>query len=195
MKPPRRCTKCNRPGEFYKGYRWCKACVRAYAAEWRRRNSEKVSARGKRQRASHKYKIWRAEYDARPEVREKRSEASRRRRQVRGARGRDAERCRLYHISPEEFSKLAAHGCQICGRKDRLQIDHNHQTGRLRGILCSGCNAGLGLLRDDPKRLTDAAAYIEGKCAVANVIEQTSSSSAAPERSVADSAATAVGKR
>lgn len=56
------------------------------------------------------------------------------------------------------------HTCDICGRepKDRAHaVDHDHATGKLRGILCGPCNTALGMLRDSPDLMRRAAAYIE----------------------------------
>lgn len=50
--------------------------------------------------------------------------------------------------------------CEICGGQDRLVIDHDHQTGKLRGLLCYRHNTGLGLFRDNPILLEKAAAYL-----------------------------------
>jgi len=52
--------------------------------------------------------------------------------------------------------------CPVCG--DVLKnghLDHDHRTGQLRGLLCKGCNIGLGFLRDDPATLRRAADYCE----------------------------------
>lgn len=53
--------------------------------------------------------------------------------------------------------------CGICrmipGRK-KLSIDHNHGTGKVRGLLCNNCNAGIGFLKDDSSLLKRASNYI-----------------------------------
>lgn len=61
--------------------------------------------------------------------------------------------------------------CAICGgmetRKDnkgnicRLAVDHDHDNGSVRGILCNACNTGLGRFRDDPDLLRKATNYLE----------------------------------
>ncbi len=69
----------------------------------------------------------------------------------------------------EEEELLARQGgvCAICRRAitDRrgysAHIDHDHQTGAVRGILCFGCNIGLGAFRDDVARLEAAVEYLK----------------------------------
>lgn len=55
--------------------------------------------------------------------------------------------------------------CAICNEPEEklswLCIDHDHNTGRVRGLLCPSCNRGIGLLQDNPKFLLKAAKYIE----------------------------------
>ncbi len=55
-------------------------------------------------------------------------------------------------------------GCAICGRRPRadisLHVDHDHETARIRGILCFPCNNTLGDFKDDPTRLYAAANYL-----------------------------------
>jgi len=52
--------------------------------------------------------------------------------------------------------------CEICGmfQGDRLEVDHNHATGKVRGMLCHNCNSGLGMFGDDEELLINARAYL-----------------------------------
>lgn len=55
--------------------------------------------------------------------------------------------------------------CRICGgeapKGKRLHLDHSHATGKVRGLLCSRCNHGIGLFRDNPVLCRLAAVYLE----------------------------------
>lgn len=53
--------------------------------------------------------------------------------------------------------------CAICGQIPHrtLAVDHDHVTGKIRGLLCDSCNNGLGRFRDDPIALRTAAQYLE----------------------------------
>ncbi len=71
--------------------------------------------------------------------------------------------------SYEDFDRLYQEhdgGCHICGAalehdgKD-THVDHDHETGRPRGLLCRGCNHGLGHFKDNPTALRAAADYLE----------------------------------
>jgi hypothetical protein len=57
--------------------------------------------------------------------------------------------------------------CIICGepKDSRFAVDHDHETGDVRGGLCMRCNMGIGHFRDDPELLRFAALYLEGRCA------------------------------
>ena len=79
---------------------------------------------------------------------------------------------RRFGLSPEEYAGLlAAQGntCAGClqsetitvrGRRMPLAVDHHHETGKVRGLLCHNCNRALGLLRDNPDTLVRLLAYL-----------------------------------
>jgi len=79
-----------------------------------------------------------------------------------------AQKFSLYGLTQEEFLELAKQQeylCRVCNAsaKDapyRLAVDHNKYTNEIRGLLCSACNWGIGLLEDDPKLLQSALDYL-----------------------------------
>jgi hypothetical protein len=59
--------------------------------------------------------------------------------------------------------------CAICGmapKRRKLSLDHDHYTGKVRGLLCNSCNIGIGCFVDDPIRMRKAADYIENNKSV-----------------------------
>jgi hypothetical protein len=74
-----------------------------------------------------------------------------------------------YGIQKDEYDSLIR-VCQICGNTTNLRIDHSHQSGRIRGMLCDGCNKGLGFFKDNPTLLLRASDYILG---VADIFAKT----------------------
>lgn len=81
-------------------------------------------------------------------------------------------RCNLrseYGISLEDYNILKKNQkgrCAICNKKysKTLLVDHDHKTGRVRGLLCRKCNTGLGQFCDNPKLLWQACLYMENCC-------------------------------
>jgi hypothetical protein len=71
---------------------------------------------------------------------------------------------RRYDLTPREFDALLAKQgflCPICVRRPAVHVDHDHVTGRVRGILCEMCNGGLGQFRDNPQSIENAIEYLE----------------------------------
>lgn len=79
-----------------------------------------------------------------------------------------------FGISLDDYKKMLEKQegkCAICGvtenntigeRKDwSFAVDHDHETGKIRGLLCNNCNRGLGLLKDNIELLRKAASYVE----------------------------------
>ena len=78
-----------------------------------------------------------------------------------------------YGITLDEYNAMHAEQdglCGICGKPEyivmrgetkRLVIDHDHDTGKVRALLCDGCNTGLAKFKENPDALREAAQYIE----------------------------------
>ena len=70
-------------------------------------------------------------------------------------------RLRLHGIPLEYWEDINTGICAICGSENGSHIDHDHDTTVVRGMLCNGCNSGLGFFADNPDFLRAAAAYLE----------------------------------
>lgn len=139
----RQCKRCDleKPlTEFYKdkgfkcGYKSiCKACKDALTMEWRALNRERYN---ESQRKQHKKHYTR-------------------------------NRLYRYKLDPEEYKRMfEAQGnkCAICDKgptkKRALAIDHNHETGKVRGLLCYGCNRALSAF-DNLELFNKIRAYLD----------------------------------
>jgi len=84
-----------------------------------------------------------------------------------------ASRLKKYGLTAEQYTVLNTDqngACAICGLPETarcnngnigpLSIDHCHSTGKVRGLLCSSCNTGLGRFKDDLDLLASAASYL-----------------------------------
>jgi Recombination endonuclease VII len=172
----KRCRICNETkplDAFYamKGMRdghrnECKACnlarrKAAYAANprlaiervkrWRRENPELYAEKTRKYRESGRY----AEVARRSHLK------------------------RTFGITPEDYDRRLAQqggGCAVCGRAPKpgksLHVDHDHETGYVRGLLCFKCNAALGQLDDDLGRIERALTYVATKRRVAGLRRQ-----------------------
>lgn len=90
--------------------------------------------------------------------------------------GKRCQRCayehsilRCYNLTLEDYGWLAYRQefcCKICNKplnfftKEGAVVDHNHRTGKVRGILHSCCNQAIGLLNEDPVTIDNAATYL-----------------------------------
>jgi hypothetical protein len=143
-RPPRTekdtCSKCRgrnwkrKKNTSARGYSLvCRPCTSRQEKEWRSRNKEKVK-----------------EYD---------EEYNNANRKVYGTARKPRED---YVALAREFGER----CGICGRKEkgkRLAVDHDHRTGRVRGLLCGKCNTALGLFGDSVEVLEKAKGYLDGR--------------------------------
>lgn len=73
---------------------------------------------------------------------------------------------KTYGLSEMEYDLLLAqqeHKCAICGGKPtrkHFDVDHDHKTGKVRGLLCNSCNRGLGLFKNNAEFLFVAFEYL-----------------------------------
>ena len=85
--------------------------------------------------------------------------------------GRRSTLKKRYGITAEEYDQMLKDQNEVClicglkagggrGPKSRLAVDHSHETGRVRGLLCNNCNNGLGRFKDDPALLSKAIEYL-----------------------------------
>jgi hypothetical protein len=71
---------------------------------------------------------------------------------------------RTFGITVEEHDRLLAEQggkCAICGDDNPTHTDHDHVSGKVRGLLCGRCNLGIGLFLEDAVRMEAAMAYLE----------------------------------
>ena len=69
-----------------------------------------------------------------------------------------------YGLSPEAYAAMIERQsgrCAICRRNALLHVDHDHESGAVRGLLCRRCNTGLGQFGDDLDLLLLAADYLK----------------------------------
>ena len=75
------------------------------------------------------------------------------------------ERLKKYNLTEEMYEDIMSRTeCEICKcsleGKGKRHIDHDHQTGEFRGVLCNTCNPALGLFKDDVELLKRAIKYL-----------------------------------
>lgn len=158
----KRCTKCGANKlecEFYAnpmgagGLRSeCKDCTKAYRARRYRadpaREIERV--RDWQQANSEHLRAYRREY-----------------RKGRKVQDREGHLRRKFGITQGDYERMLAEqggGCAICGRppgRVSLHVDHDHESGRVRGLLCVSCNNALGQLQESHDLLVEAMRYLD----------------------------------
>jgi hypothetical protein len=168
----KRCSKCQTRKKLEAYYKdasrpdglnpYCKPCLKDRRRSPTYRISNQNQSRKFRQQNPDKVKIWDRQRPRRIEVPAKLA-----------LRRRKIWLKRLYGATLEDYEKLfvAQNGlCSICqkpetftqlGKVTNLSIDHCHQTGKVRGLLCRKCNFLIGQANDDPKILLEAVRYLE----------------------------------
>ena len=138
------------------GRKWCGGCSSVKPLDEFNRDTGKKDGRQSRCKA--------CEYEG---YKRRLAEDPERVRRIARDSARRNRRRNMYGVTNEEFAEMCeAQGgvCAICQREPGqlgLVLDHDHETGEVRGVICSPCNSGLGLFQDDPEFLRVAAAYLE----------------------------------
>lgn len=138
----RKCSRCNETA--IRPYYLCRSCRNTSARKWREKNREKSRKSVREWHAKNSHKLQRLRRLSRLKT--------------------------AYGLSGEAYEALLtgqAFGCAICGSQQgcskgrKLFVDHNHETKKIRGLLCSKCNFLIGIAGDKPEILSKAISYIE----------------------------------
>jgi hypothetical protein len=158
------CPKCKIEKEFEEFHprkqaksgfcSWCKSCVKQQLADVRRKNGIKPRSHKFCPKGHDKDIVGRTETGRCAEC----YKISHRERQLK----------QRYEITVEDYNKLLSkqnYKCAICEKLQvnlahRLSIDHNHITGKIRGLLCNPCNIALGHFYDSLTNLEKAIEYL-----------------------------------
>lgn len=122
-----------------------------YDARYYQKHKEEVKKRTKEHPSSIRA---REKYRAKPEIKEK---------------IRNRMLLKTYGITIEDYERMLEeqkHCCAGCGTHQlelntKLNVDHNHDTGEIRGLLCGNCNRALGLVKDNTNTLKSLINYLE----------------------------------
>ena len=88
---------------------------------------------------------------------------------------------KAYNITLDDYNKMLLDQggkCAICGgteshtKSGNFCVDHDHETGQVRSLLCDWCNKALGLFSDNPELMRSAAVYIEKFKALRQILGQ-----------------------
>ena len=134
---------------------WDRETCNEYQRIWKSANAEKVRESQRKYREANRDRIAAKARAYRAANPEKVAESSRKRKLQ-----------SQFNLTLAEYDDLAQNGCEICGAMqsssgNRLSVDHDHDTGQVRGILCQACNVAIGLMCDNPDRLRLAVIYLE----------------------------------
>lgn len=142
-----------------------------YMHKWHDKNKDRM--RDYRKQIADKRNAHRRElYATSPKLREqKRAEAKAW--QKANPEKRLDQRMRKYGITGEIYQRILSrqgNRCAICRSENagdrrgmRFHVDHNHKTGKVRGLLCNNCNLGLGKFKDNPKLFHRAFKYLTNR--------------------------------
>lgn len=131
----------------------CKECARAQSAEYRKNNSDKIEEYVQKPEVKNRIKEYRKNYydlEKNPDNYWMYREFS-------------WKRAGILNFDRYTFFEYFTGQCAICKHEITVKeayVDHDHKTGKFRGIICRGCNTGLSNFRDSAEILENAANYL-----------------------------------
>ena len=142
-----------------------KARLAKQHAEYQKENREAVNAKNNKYYYRNHEKIKNRKRSQLPKV----IKYKRKHNQTHKLHYKNYQLVRNYNITLEDFNKIKEsqdNCCAICGKhesnfKKGLAVDHCHTTGKIRGLLCGGCNTSLGRFNDDINMLNKAIQYLQ----------------------------------
>lgn len=134
-----------------------RAVLAAKMKAWRVANPDKDRANKKRCYAAH-----REENRAKAQAYYRANEVKLREyRKIHGRRNHVKHKFGLLWDEYESLKAQQGGRCLICKEEKKLGVDHDHSTGKVRGLLCSNCNSAIGMLNDNVELLKAAIAYLK----------------------------------
>ncbi len=151
----------------------CFPCHAAYMAAWRAENPGKTREIQGRSNVQRREKYATDEEYRATRRKESKAQYHAMSLEEKRRQGHQNHLRTAYNLSPEEYEALKEkqeNRCACCGKTPRptrknpraFEVDHDHGTKRVRGLLCRSCNGGIGLLGDTIEGLRRALAYLEG---------------------------------
>ena len=138
--------------------------TKEYRKKWKKENRARINQRA-RERYKESDKQYLAHKNWEKEHREERNETARKKYTTDG-RWRKQIRER-FGLEPEDYWRMYEEQkglCAICGKPQcvgtKLDVDHDHETGQVRALLCRHCNAGIGMLKDSIELVSKALDYL-----------------------------------
>lgn len=145
--PPKPCKLCGGPKPKGKGILFCNDCIGVCPTHGRVNSNQELLDKYCKYCKDCRAAYMRGYLHRNPEM----AEYNRRR-----------ARANTYGLSLDELELWESiKCCEVCDSTTDLHIDHDHNTGAIRGILCSGCNVSLGHAKENPETLRKLALYIE----------------------------------
>lgn len=149
------CTRCSEQKSLEefgraKGYKdgirsECKKCYKARVSEWRKKNPEKWQSQWNRNNKARKERGYNWHLNNRERARSKHLK-------------------RAYGLTLEDYERMyqeQSGKCAACQEShETLDVDHCHETGRVRALLCNRCNRALGMANDNPELIKKLLVYI-----------------------------------